>query len=601
MTVPADNPNSKELQPQGIFQLLGRLWHHLSKRRQHQIELLIVLMILASFAEILSIGSVLPFLAVLTEPERIFTLPVLQPFIRLLGITSSSQLVLPLTAIFGLAAIFAGGMRLLLLWTSTRVAFAAGADLSYGIYERTLYQDYAVHISRNSSVVIDGILIKSNDVIFGGLMSAITLTSSLVMLALILGALIWVDPQTSILAFLGFGLIYVVVLLATKKRLKENSLRISIESQRVIKTLQEGLGGIRDILIDGSQAEYCKIYQQADRTLRNSQGSNSFMIMGPRFAVEAIGMLFIAALAYFITQQGSSVAKAIPILGALALGAQRLVPILQEAYARWSGLKASQNSLVATLQLLDQPLPKHLRLDKATPISFENNITLSNITFAYAPNLPAIFHGLDLTIPKGARLGIIGATGCGKSTLIDIVMGLLKPTSGTLLIDGQIIDDATRRPWQLHISHVPQAIYLADNSIAENIAFGVPLDEINLTRVRIVARQAQILDLVDSWPAGFNTKVGERGVRLSGGQRQRIGIARALYKKADVIIFDEATSALDNDTEETLIQKIANLDHNLTLITIAHRLTTLRNCTQIIELEKGVIVRTCQYADLTIA
>ena len=410
MTVPADNPNSKELQPQGIFQLLGRLWHHLSKRRQHQIELLIVLMILASFAEILSIGSVLPFLAVLTEPERIFTLPVLQPFIRLLGITSSSQLVLPLTAIFGLAAIFAGGMRLLLLWTSTRVAFAAGADLSYGIYERTLYQDYAVHISRNSSVVIDGILIKSNDVIFGGLMSAITLTSSLVMLALILGALIWVDPQTSILAFLGFGLIYVVVLLATKKRLKENSLRISIESQRVIKTLQEGLGGIRDILIDGSQEEYCKAYQRADRILRRSQGSNSFMIMAPRFAVEAIGMLFIAALAYFITNEGTSVARAIPILGALALGAQRLVPILQQAYASWASIKGSQGALVGSLELMDQPLPMHLQLATPKPIGFQHSIVLSNLGFAYGPTLAPIFQGLNLSIAKGSLLGVMGTT-----------------------------------------------------------------------------------------------------------------------------------------------------------------------------------------------
>ena len=179
-------------------------------------------------------------------------------------------------------------------------------------------------------------------------------------------------------------------------------------------------------------------------------------------------------------------------------------------------------------------------------------------------------------------------------------MGLLPPTTGQLIIDGKNIDDSNRRAWQLHIAHVPQAIYLSDSSIAENIAFGVPIKEINLARVREAAAQAQILNLIDSWPNGLDTEVGERGVRLSGGQRQRIGIARALYKKADVIIFDEATSALDNDTEETLIQTIANLDAKLTIITIAHRLTTLRNCTQIIELEKGVIVRTCQYADLTI-
>ena len=599
------NPIAQVMPPAtSLNALLLRLWKHISPRRQRQFSLLFILMILASLAEIVSIGAVLPFLAVLTEPERIFTLPALQGLISTLGITSSKELLLPLTIGFGIAALGAGAMRLLLLWASTRLSFATGADLSSAIYERTLYQDYAVHTGRNSSVIIDGILNKTNNVIFDIVMPALMVVSDVVMLILILTALIWVDPGTALLAFAGFGAIYGLVLILTKKRLQINSERISKESSQVIKTLQEGLGGIRDVLIDGTQETYCQSYRKADSILRHSQGDNTFISIAPRFVVEALGMLLIAALAYWMSAGSEGIAKTVPILGALALGAQRLVPILQQAYGSWARIKGSQAALAGALDLLDQPMP-HTR-DQQERITFNKAITLSQLGFAYGPNLAPVFDDLNLTITKGSRLGIVGTTGCGKSTLLDLIMGLLHPTSGALLVDGQAITKANRLSWQQKIAHVPQAIYLSDNSIAQNIAFGVRPEEINLDRVKEVARQAQILDIIQSWPEQFDTLVGERGVRLSGGQRQRIGIARALYKEADVIVFDEATSALDNETEETLIQTIESLRQDITILIIAHRLTTLRNCTQIIELGKnsqglGGIVRTLSYPELIAA
>jgi len=581
--------------------LLLRLWKHIAARRQRQFAFLFILMILASIAEIVSIGAVLPFLAVLTEPQRIFALPALQPVIHLLGITNSAQLLLPLTIGFGISAIAAGAMRLLLLWASTRLSFATGADLSSAIYERTLYQDYAVHTARNSSVIIDGILNKTNNVIFDIVMPMLMVVSAVVMLILILTALVWVDPGTALLAFAGFGAIYGFVLVLTKKRLQLNSERISKESSQVIKTLQEGLGGIRDVLIDGTQETYCQSYRKADAILRHSQGDNTFISIAPRFVVEALGMLLIAALAYWMSAGSEGIAKTVPVLGALALGAQRLVPILQQAYGSWARIKGSQAALAGALDLLDQPIPKTGNVNAT--ITFTKAITLSQLRFAYPQNPTPLFNGLNLTITKGSRLGIVGTTGCGKSTLLDIIMGLLSPTQGKLLVDGQTITKENCPAWQKKIAHVPQAIYLSDNSIAQNIAFGVRPEEIDLERVKKVAAQAQILDIIQSWPEHFDTLVGERGVRLSGGQRQRIGIARALYKEADVIVFDEATSALDNDTEETLIQTIESLRKDITILMIAHRLTTLRNCTQIIELGKnehdqGGIVRILTYSEL---
>jgi len=555
-------------------------------------------MIIASFAEILSIGAVLPFLGVLTAPGRVFELPVSQPFIQALGLTAAEQLLLPLTIAFGLAAVMAGAMRLLLLWASTRLSFATGADLSISIYRRTLYQPYAVHAARNSSEIINAISTKVSSVIGSIISPVLTIITSSVMLIFILIALLSVDPIIALAAISGFGAIYGLIFWITRNRQLINSQHMAHESTEVIKYLQEGLGGIRDVLIDGSQSTYCLIYRNADLRLRRAQASTLFVSGSPRYGMEALGMLLIAILAYIFAQQADSVAKVIPVLGALALGAQRLLPVLQQAYAAWSNIQGGQVSLQDTLELLDQPLPDYADQSSPEPLPFQQYIRLNQLSFRYSPKTPWVLNRLNLTIAKGSRVGFIGATGSGKSTLLDIVMGLLLPTEGTLEIDGQPVTLGNHRAWQAHIAHVPQAIFLADSTLEENIAFGVPKDQIDHVRVRQAAQQAQIAEIIETWPKQYQTFVGERGIRLSGGQRQRIGIARALYKQADVIIFDEATSALDNETEQAVMQAIEGLSDGLTILIIAHRLTTLKNCTQIVELADGGIKRIGSYQEV---
>jgi len=568
-----------------------------SVRRRRQFYLLLVLIILASFAEILSIGAVLPFLAVLTAPERLFQFPSAQQAIHFFGITRASQLLFPITILFGMASLFSGFIRLLLLWVSTRLSFATGADLSLSVYHRTLYQPYLVHVSRNSSEIIDGISSKVGTVIHT-FVYILNLISATIILLAILITLISVNPVIALGAFGGFGLIYALIVVVTRKRLLVNSKRIAHESTQLIKSLQEGLGGIRDVLIDGTQATYCEIYRNADLPLRCAQGNNSFINASPRYALESLGMLLISALAYILALQPDGIGKAIPVLGALALGAQRLLPVLQLAYSSWSGIQGGQASLKDALQLLDQPLPDYIDQPSAKSLAFRKQIELKNLSFRYTEQTPLILNKLNLTIPKGSSIGFIGVTGSGKSTLLDILMGLLQPTKGSLEIDGEPLTTANNRSWQAHIAHVPQTIYLADSSIEENIAFGVPKVEINHERVKLAAHQAQIADIIESWPKKYRTYVGERGIRLSGGQRQRIGIARALYKQADVIIFDEATSALDNETEQAVMNALEALGDDLTILFIAHRLTTLKNCTQIIELANGEIKRTGRYQDV---
>ncbi len=565
------------------------LWGHLSPRRQKQFYLILILMIVASLSEVVSIGAILPFIGILTAPEKIYQHHLMQPLIQILEITSARQLMLPLTIAFIMSTLFAGTIRLFLLFVMTRLSFAVGADLSINIYKRTLYQDYSVHIARNSSEVINGIISKTNTVIGGVVNPFLILTSSMFLLVGIMLTLFAINVFVAMSALVGFGMLYWAVILYTRRQLRENSQCIADQSTKMIKSLQEGLGGIRDVLIDGSQQFFCQLYRSADIPLRRATGNNVFIGNSPRFVIEAIGMSMIACLAYMMTQQDSGLITAIPVLGALALGAQRLLPALQQSYSAYTSYKGSKSSFEDILKLLSQPLPSYADQAEPTPIPFEKNIRLKKISFRYAKDSPWVLKDIDLKLVKGTRIGFVGVTGSGKSTLLDMIMGLLEPTDGELCVDGQPITSEKQRSWQAHIAHVPQNIYLSDSTIEENIAFGIPQSQIDQQQVKKAAEQAQIAKLIEGWPKGYQTFVGERGIRLSGGQRQRIGIARALYKNADVLIFDEATSSLDNETEKAVMYGIEGLGRELTILIIAHRLTTLKGCDQVVKISKGSV------------
>jgi ABC-type multidrug transport system fused ATPase/permease subunit len=297
-------------------------------------------------------------------------------------------------------------------------------------------------------------------------------------------------------------------------------------------------------------------------------------------------MVLIAGLAVMMARGEGGIAAALPVLGALALGAVRMLPLLQLVYNGWTQVAGNLHNMLNVLDVLDQPMPQaeHLRQKSGQPLPFSREIVLEKLGFSYHEGGKPVFEGLDLTIPRGSRVGIVGKTGSGKSTLTDLIMGLLEPTEGTIRVDGEALTPANVTRWQARIAHVPQAIYLSDGTIAENIAFGVAPAEIEIERMRTAARQAAIADFFETLPQGYETIVGERGVRLSGGQRQRIGIARALYRNADVLVFDEATSALDNETETAVMEAVYCLDRNLTVLIIAHRVSTLRRCDRTLHL-----------------
>ena len=527
----------------------------------------------------------------LTEPERIWSASWVQQIAAFVGWVSPYQLLVPAAAAFGLAAVISASIRLLNLWLGGRLAAAIGSDLSCEAYRRTLFQPYAVHVQRNSSTVINSVTAQINTTVAALNLVVTTTTATLVAIALLLGFLM-IDAGVAVFSVFIFGGAYFSIGFFSRKRLAANGQAINLFRASVLRALQEGLGAIRDVLLDNTQGVYLEVYRNSDRPMRRLSASNQFLSAFPRFSLEAVGMLVIAFLAGFLVLQKGSGAAALPLLGAFALGAQRLLPALQQAYSGWSFLKGYNTDLQGVVNMLEQPLP--MVVSQVNPLVLKEKIRFRDVSFRYSLEAPSVLSSFSLDIAAGERVGFIGSTGSGKSTSVDLLMGLLSPSSGVIEIDGDDLYDSSRperlAAWRAAIAHVPQSVYLADSSIAENIAFGIPSNLIDHSRVRLAAQQAQIASFIEASPDGYDSFVGERGIRLSGGQRQRLGIARALYKQAQVLILDEATSALDNDTEQAVMDAINRLDRNLTVVMIAHRLSTVAKCDRVIRLDHGRVV-----------
>ena len=571
-------------------QLLLGIGDYLSARRKRQLVLLCFTTCFSAVAELVSLGSIIPFLSVLTAPERLWTKSWVRHLASFMGWTEPSQLLGPFALLFVVAVSISAVVRLLNLRIGVRLAAAIGSDLSTEAYCRTLYQPYCVHMARNTSSVISKITSQSSRSVEAFFDLLIACASASVAIAILAG-LILLSWTTSLSAVFIFGGLYVLLLHVTKSRLAKNSSAAADAGVRVLKSLQEGLGAIREVLLDGTQPFYVELYMASERMQRKHTADNRFLIGFPRFLIEATGLILVAVFAFLAAVRGE-ILELLPVLGAFALGAQRLLPAMQQVYGGWSSVRGASADLESILTMLSQPMPPKIGI--ASKLRLQKEIYFKNVLFSYAQGSGGVIQSLSLKINAGCKLGIIGSTGSGKSTTVDLLMGLLSPTQGQILVDGLDLHDPGHPErllaWRSAIAHVPQSIYLADSSIAENIAFGFPKEKIDFDRVRLAAQQAQIASFIEASPEGYNSFVGERGIRLSGGQRQRLGIARALYKQAQVLILDEATSALDNDTEQAVMDAINQLDRNLTVVMIAHRLSTVAKCDRVIRLDHGSVV-----------
>ena len=572
-----------------------RIWFQINLTHRRQLKLLLILMFISSFVEVISFGSLLPFLKVIADPEFFLQNKKFQSFFEFVGVTNKERLLLLSSALFIGAVIISGVIRLILLRVTSLLSFNIGSDLSVNIYRRAMYQPYVIHCKRNSSEIIDGIITKSRSLVHYLIIPMLTMINVSLIVATVFIALFIFNPIATIFIFSTFGVIYLLISYFFGKRLVINSKIIAIKTSLLLRLLQEGFGGIRDVLIDNKEELYANVYQTHEALLSRSQADNLFISSSPRYFIEAISILLITFILLILNQQSGGIESFVTVIGIFIVFAQRLLPLFHQFYSSLANVMGGRASIETALEFLEHPTKRDLYPLRVKKINFDNTISLKNVNFRYSEKDPYILKYLNLQITKGSRVGFIGETGSGKSTLLDLIMALLEPTKGCLEVDGVKITPSNRSAWQANIAHVPQSIFLLDSTIEQNIAFGVPEDQIDHKRVIEVAEAAQIRLAIEKLPLKYKTNIGERGVLLSGGERQRIGIARALYKKTNLIILDEATSALDNKTEKAVMRAIDNLSSEITILIIAHRLTTLQGCTQIINLDAGKNIESIQY------
>jgi ABC-type multidrug transport system fused ATPase/permease subunit len=572
-----------------ISEKLHEIRRVISRKRKLQFVLTLLFILTNAFFEIVSLAAVVPFLSVLSSPQTFMESSTARKFAPVLGIKDAPQAVATICIAFALITVVSAVVRTITTLVNSKFTLALGADLSKIVFERTLHQPYETHSKQNSAAAITNVIQNVHAFVNGILTPSVQfLTSSLTVFGIIVTLFVvnwWVALASSVI----FGGSYFVIVLINKPSYSRNSELVVKLHVTIIKALQEGLGAIRDVIIDGNHNFYVQAYSIADKSSRVAQNDNYIRSVIPKYVLESVGMLLICTFSYVLSRTESNLLGAVPVLGALAMGAQRLLPAMQSVFGCYSTIVTN---IYGFDQLIDVLRSDQILKAPSDMVScgVEGSVAFINVEYRYSLESSPVLRKVSFEIQQGERIGVIGATGSGKSTTMDLLLGLLQPTSGHILIDGEPLVGDKVFAWQKSLSHVPQVIYLADASIAENIAFGLPKDKIDMNQVRKAASLAQIAEHIESLELGYDTFVGERGIRLSGGQRQRIGIARALYKNATVLVFDEATSALDDETEAELMKAIDGLSKDLTVIMIAHRLSTVRRCDKILKLHKGKVV-----------
>jgi ABC-type multidrug transport system fused ATPase/permease subunit len=578
-----------------VFKNIRILFGHFTSREKWGLMWLVMFSLLMTGFELFTIGAVIPFVGVLVSPEKVLGIPELVGLFEYLGIHDSADLLLPMVSIFGLLAISSALIRLFYIYLNSRFSFSVGARLSTKMLNNVLNLDYETFLKANSSEYLNTISNKTNYLMSGIILGGIQIIGNSIVVFSITTSLIIYNPILSSALFGSLSIIYIVIALASRKYLSGFSQDLSQMSNLSIKVLQESLFAFRDIKISNGAELYSKNFKTYDKQYRIAQALSILVTQAPRYIIEGFALLgFSIAIYMYSGTKDFDLIELLPFIAALALSAQRLLPLAQQLYAALSNLKVYKEPFQDCMDLLSIA-PKEENVNR---VEFSEKITFDSVGFRYSGCDSYALEKVTISIEKGDKIGIVGETGSGKSTFIDLLMGLLSPTNGKIHIDDQELDCGTATSWYQKIAHVSQSIFLLDASIKENIISSdltKPFDADLFSDILSVARISEFLDKTEG---GINTIVGEKGAKLSGGQIQRIGIARALYKNADVLVFDEATSALDGPTEALIIRNIETYFPEVTLLHIAHRTNSLANCNKILRFESGCLLNVCQHSDL---
>tara|TARA_Y100000589_G_scaffold326804_1_gene367303 strand:- start:1409 stop:3178 length:1770 start_codon:yes stop_codon:yes gene_type:complete len=571
-----------------IHKLSFALWKKLSQKRKVQLLCLTLLMIINAFAEVCTIASIIPFLSVISNPDILWQNDLFRNIALNFGFKNVDQTFLPLTIIFCFLILFSSIIRIFNLKMNLELAALIGTDLSCEAYEKILYQPFSFHIKTNSSDVISTIIAETKETTWSINNFLQIFTSVIIFLGIFISGMIF-NWKIIFLLVTFIGISYLIVFLINRKQLSRNSKILAEKTRLQLKSLQEGLGSIKDILINNNQKLFLQEYFSVDKKLRISQVRGLYIGEYPKYILESIGILLLAIIAFYIASGNQYNTAAIPTLGTIALGSQRLLPICQTIYRSWAAIENNSVAIYKVLKMIKKNKPSIYSKKKNMRFKFNKIIKINHLYFSFNNDEKYILKDISFEIKKGEKIALIGDTGSGKSTLINILMGLLNPTKGSIEVDGFKVFDNEKInnliEWRSLISHVPQSIFLIDDTIEKNVALGTKDNEIDKKRVKECLKNAQLINFIDF---SSSKNVGERGIQLSGGQSQRVGLARALYKEAEVLFLDEATSALDNQTEKSLMYSINNLKR-ITIVLIAHRLSTIANCDKVIKLKNGEI------------
>lgn len=569
-----------------------KIWTLLGDHKKKDAWQLLFLMVLMAFMEVLGVGSIMPFLAVLGNPEIIETNKYFSSMYNFLNFEDKNNFLLFLGGFALFMLLLSAVVRSLTSYAKFRFSNLRRHSISQKLLKNYLYRPYSFFLSRNSSDISKVILSETDLAIGQSINPSLNLLTHIILLLTIAGFLVVVDPILTTILALVFGGFYTIMYLSVRKYLaKIGQIRNKANTER-FKIAAETIGGIKDLKVLGREKIYLDSFTKPSYEFSHYHSINQTISELPQYIVEvlAFGMLIVMSM-YVLAYESKDITIVLPILGIYALAALKLKPVFNGIYNAMAMIKfgsSAIDNIIEDMQNTNFEDIIELR-NNHKRIELKDKLILKNISFIYPNTKTFVLKNINIEIKANTTLGIIGATGAGKSTFIDMILGLLPPLSGKIFVDEKELNNGNIRQWQNSIGYVPQSIFLADDTIANNIAFGIEKDAIDIKQVEQVAKMAQVNEFVCKLEKGYDTIIGERGVRLSGGQRQRLGIARALYHNPELLVLDEATSALDNQTEVEVMKAIDNMSGSKTIIIIAHRLSTIERCNKVIRLENGEI------------
>ena len=582
-------------------QILRKLSYLLSAREKRNAVILFVLTWIGALLDVVGVGAIPAFVGVISMPEKLLERAPVRAVYDALEMTSADEMVMWAALALIVVFVVKNGYLTFLAYVGARYNSGRRVSISNRLFRAYLRSPYTFHLQRNTAELLRNTNSESGTIVSGVVSPLMTLTQEFLTLVLVFVLLMLWEPVVTLVVFAVMGTITVVFYRATRAKISEYSKESQRHRKLSVQAVNQGLGGFKDARVLGREGFFLSSYSES--TWFQAEADRYKAVIGalPKLFLETVavaGMLGVSAL---LVAQDRPLESIIPTLTLLGVAVIRLMPSFQKVASSVNSLKWGERALDAVyddLALLDaQEEEFRMRQQAKKPVAFEREIRFDRLTYQYPGQADHALRNVSLTIPKGASVGFVGPSGAGKTTIVDVLLGLLDPTEGRVLVDGTGIE-GRMAGWQRKIGYIPQTIYLTDDSVRGNVAFGMGEDEIDDDAVWAALEAAQLRDMVEGLPDGLDTKVGERGVRLSGGQRQRIGIARALYHNPEVLVMDEATSALDNQTERQFVEALERLQGSHTLIVIAHRLSTVRNCDTLFMLDEGRLVTEGSYDEL---